>query len=896
MKPYIKNILKYVGVILLFLVVAYAFVPEVISGKIVNQVDITGYQGMSHEMNEWNKANPDNETEWTNSMFGGMPTTTFAAHRHGDWLQPAYDLLLLGKRPATYLFISLLGAFLLLLSLGADVLIAIGGAIAVSFCSYNMQIIQVGHNTKMQAIAFLPWALAAFVFTYRVALGQMKLSKGKSWRTWLPFTVLGSALFACAVSFQVKANHQQITYYLGLMLVLYAIVLFVWLVADKERRAMIGRFFAASALLLTIGLAGVATNTNKLLPVYKYTMQSMRGGSELASASNSESGGLEVDYATEWSYGWEELPNLMIANYNGGASNGAVNIKNSATYDLLVNAGQTNARDLCKSLPLYWGPQPFTAGPMYMGAITIFLFIMGLMLCEGKDKWWLIVTTILAILLGVGRNFMWFTKLFYDYMPLYNKFRTVSMALIILQVTLPVLGFISLDKILKGGVAPKDFKKASTIAAAITAGFCLLVTIVPSLAGSFISASDASNPQYLTEALWIDRRHIFVMDALRSFVLIMASYIILLWGYAQPKQEQKEEAQNVADENPDAVAEADPASVAPGETNRSRRVVAIVCVSVLVLADLFSVGKRYLNSNHFIYPRTFKAQFDKTPVDEEILQDTDLSYRVLDLSSNTFSDARTPYWHKSIGGYSPAKLQRYQELITNVLQPEIEEFYRAAGNAETVSGLQQAVGRLQMLSALNMKYAIIAQDLYPYVNPYANGNAWFVDGQIPVSSPDEALDTVGHVDLTAHAIFEPKDQEALAGAVKLFGAIGEASEADEITLTSYAPNELHYHYSISEPRLVVFSEVFYPDGWTAWLNDGGVKGEDVPVFRADWILRSAVLPAGEHDLVMRFDMKVSHVGTRVSRLTSISVILLLLLSAAACCYCLKKKDEPETTE
>ena len=347
-----KKILYCLGAVLFFLVLAYAFVPQVLSGKIVNQSDISGYVGMSHEMNTWNAAHPDDPTSWTDSMFGGMPTTTISAPRQGDWTQPVYDFLLTGRRPATYLFLSLLGAFLLMLSLGVDGLLAVGGAIAVTFCSYNFQIIQVGHNTKMQAIAFMPWVLAALVYTYRT------IERKK----YFPKALLGAVLFAFALSFQIKANHQQITYYLALMVLLYALVYLVWLLASPERRPLLGRFFAASALLLVLGFAGIATNANKLVPIYKYTPHSMRGGSELAAAGDGAAG-LEMDYATAWSYGWEELPNLLIPNFNGGSSAQAVG-RDSETYRLLKDAGQQNLEQVRKNLPMYWGPQPFTAGPM----------------------------------------------------------------------------------------------------------------------------------------------------------------------------------------------------------------------------------------------------------------------------------------------------------------------------------------------------------------------------------------------------------------------------------------------------------------------------------------------------------------------------------------------------
>ena len=852
MDTVLKKILPYALIVLFFIVIAYAFVPQVLGGKIVNQSDISGYVGMSHEMNEWNKAHPDDPAYWTDAMFSGMPTTVISAPRKGDWTQAIYDTLLTGKRPATYLFIALLGGFLLLLSLGVDTLLAAGGAVAVAFCSYNFQIIQVGHNTKMQAIAFLPWALAAFVFTYRRAF-----KKGKSWKDWLPGTLLGAVLFAFAVSFQVKANHQQITYYLVLMLIIYALVLLMRLAADKARRGLLGRFFAASALLIVLGLAGVATNANKLVPVYKYTAQSMRGGSELASASNAASGGLTLDYATAWSYGWEELPNLMIPNFNGGSSSGAVNPDHSVTAQLFKDAGYTNYREVVKALPLYWGPQPFTAGPMYMGAITVFLFILGLFLCRPEDKWWVVICTLLAVLLSLGSHFMGFTKFFYDHLPFYNKFRTVSMALIVLQTTLPALGFLALDRVLKGETDAAVFKKKGLIAYAIAGGFCLLMLLIPSLAGTFTGDSDAGQQDILVEALQADRRYLLRMDALRSLLLISAVFVLILWGYSVPK---------------DAKKSFDRKTAAGSDAAYARRRTAVLLVCALVLVDLFTVGKRYLSADDFVTPKAFNNQFAKTAVDDIILEDEAVSYRILDLTVDPFNSSRRSYWHKNIGGYSPAKLQRYQELIVKYLTPEIQSIFDASKGIATVSELEEKLPEMPLLSALNLKYIILGDENMPAVNRNAYGNAWFVDGVMAAGGPDEALELVGVTDLRCSAVLEPADAAAVSGAI-----LDASAPGDTISMTSYAPNELHFRYSISGDRMAVFSEVYYPEGWHAWLAD---TGAEVPVLRADWILRAAVLPAGDHELVMRFDPKSVSGSAAVSRASSITIILLLLLAAA----------------
>ena len=801
-----KKILLYAAIVVGLLVLSYAYVPQVLSGKIVNQSDISGWQGMSHEMMEWNAAHPDDQTAWTESMFGGMPTATIHASTKGDWTQKIYDFLLLGRRPATYLFLSLLGAWLLMLALGIHPLIAVGGAIAVTFCSYNLQIIQVGHNTKMQALAFLPWVLAALIFTYN----QIKK------KSWLPMTVLGAALFGLALSFQVKANHPQITYYLALLILIYVIVLVVSLLRGDaglpSGKTKWGRFFTASALLLVLGVAGIATNATKLLPTMEYTPYSMRGGSTAASEGGAGTKGLDLDYATAWSYGWEELPNLLIPNFNGGSSAGAVNPKHSETYDLLKRAGQPNLKEVSKSLPLYWGPQPFTAGPMYMGAITIFLFVLGLFAFKGKEKGWLIVGTILAVLLALGSHFLAFTKFFYAVAPLYNKFRTVSMALVVLQFTLPMLGFLVLDRIVKQPDAAAFFREKGWIAAAITGGFCLLCVLFPGIAGTFSGSVDAGQPDVLVDALAADRRHLLVMDALRSLALIGGAFGLLWWGTSVPKNAPKTFATQP-------------------EMGRGRRLTASGLIALLVLLDLGVAGKRYLSADDFVSPRSFQSQFNKRPVDEMILSDTDPSFRVLDLTVNIFNDSHPSYWHKNIGGYSPAKLQRYQEFIESTLTGEINQLAKALGEAKTVEEAEAALPYLPGLAQMNCRYIILDGEMPPLRYPYAKGNAWF---DVPSSF---------------------------------------AGESPRVTLTSYAPNELRYHYNTPEAARLVFSEVYYPVGWTLTVAD---TGEVIPIELEGTLLRAAQVPAGEHTLVMRFDPPSYRTGAAVSRATSILLILAVL--------------------
>ena len=888
----LKNIGIYAGILLLFIGLAYGFTPQVLDGKIVNQSDIASWKGMANEAVTHNQAHPEDPTAWTNSMFGGMPTTATIDSFEGDWTDAIYDFLLTGRRPASYLLIALIGGFLLMLSIGTSKLVAIAGAIAIAFCSYNMQIIQVGHNTKMQAIAYFPWVLAGVIFTYRAAMRFLDFARNdkkegdveKGWKAWLPQTVLGATLFAFALSMQIKANHLQITYYLAIVIFAYAIGLFIYICLDKARRStLIRRFFAASALLLFIGVVGIATNANKLIPTYEYTQYTMRGGSELSGSGNGHNDkGLDLNYATAWSYGISEMPNLLIPNFNGGSSSGELAM-DSETGKLLKRAGQPNLRQTLKHMPLYWGPQPFTAGPMYMGAITIFLFVLGLILCKGREKWWLVAATVIAVFLAWGNHFMWFTKLWFDYAPMYSKFRTVSMALIVLQVTLPMLGFYVLDRIMKEKYQKKEFMKAGYIAFGITAGFCLLCALIPGLAGSFTGSADAGQPDILVDALIADRQALLKKDAIHSLLLISAVFVLLIWAFRKPK--------------------ADAAGPKGSAVRFGRMSIVAVAVIFLVWIDLASVGKRYLNKSHFVTPKDFTAHYEPRLVDEIIHLDEDPNYRVLDISVNTFNDAIQSYHHKCIGGYSPVKLQRYQDLIDRYITDEIYDVYDATENAATVQEVEAALPELKVVSMLNGKYIILGADFSPVRNPYAYGNAWFVSDFVPAANPDEEIAFIEGTDLRTTAIIGNDFvwvQEAMKNMSGMSAVTSSAPSAlssevetsPSIALSHYAPNELRYEFSTDTERAAIFSEIYYPKGWKAWIEPAGAYGEvrgghyqptseghPVELFRADWMLRGAIIPEGEGQLIMRFEPDSYQLGEDISRASSIALILLLIASA-----------------
>lgn len=867
-----RNILIYLGIFMLFAGLAYGFTPEVLDGKIVDQGDISQWKGMANEAMTYNETHPEDPTAWTNSMFGGMPTTATIDSFEGDWTDWIYDFLLTGRRPASYLLLALIGGFLLMLSLGTDRLVAVAGAIAIAFCSYNFQIITAGHNTKMQAIAYFPWVLAGVIFTYKSALRSFADAQGI--REWLPKTILGATLFAFALSMQIKANHIQITYYLAIVILTYALGLLIYLCINKERRKRLKRFFITSCLLLVMGIVGIATNANKLIPTYEYAEYTMRGGSELTSESETHNqDGLDLEYATEWSYGIEEMPNLLIPNFNGGGSSSPLDIDSETGKFFSEVVGQAEAEEIVKSMPTYWGPQPFTAGPMYMGAITIFLFIMGLILCKGKDKWWLLAATILAILLSWGHHFMGFTRFWFDHVPMYNKFRTVSMILIVLQVTMPMLGFLVLDRIMKQDYSKQKLFRAGGIALALTAGFCLLCILFPGMAGTYSTPDDTAMlggwpkeyQEAFAQALAVDRQAMMKADAVRSFFLILITACLLALPY-----------------------------VKESFRTANMKKILVGAVALVVLFDLWSVGKRYLNKENFITPEDFTEHYRPRPVDEFIHEDTDLDFRVLDVTGNVFNNAIPSYHHKNIGGYSPVKLQRYQDLIENYLHIETQIFSMLL-QEDCEYSVEEILWNMPVTAMLNGKYIIYDSDSAPLENPFAFGNCWFVDSCAYAATPDEEIALLEKVDLRECAVIGDDFRWARE-------KVAPGSLSDEISLTYYAPNELRYSFNSSTERTAIFSEIYYPKGWKAWIEPAGAYGKVVDgryqptaeakatdLFRANWILRGAVIPEGEGQLIMRFEPESYKTGENISRISSILLILLLVLSVGSITYTFLRK-------
>ncbi len=824
----LKIWLPYVAAVALFYVLAYMFTPQVFSGKVVNQSDIASWRGMANEIITYNESHPDQDPAlWTNSMFSGMPATTISLKYDGDFLDIFYNTIhkLTGQRPPSYLLISMVGAFLLFLAFGVNPWLSIVGAVAISFASYNMQIIQVGHNSKMVAIAFMPWVLAAVVYAYR--------KKG----------FLGAILFAFALSFQIKANHPQITYYLAIIVLGYGFAELYNHIAEKK----ILKFLKVSGLLLLLGGLGIASNINHLWPTYEYSKYTMRGGSELAKEQGKQQEGLDIGYATSWSYSPEETPNLFIPNFNGGSSAGELD-RESATYKALKGGGYQGADQIIKQMPLYWGPQPFTAGPMYLGAIMVFLFILALFLIGGAVKWWALGVTLLAVLLSWGSNFLPLTEFFFKYIPMYNKFRTVSMVLVILQILVPLMGVLVIEKLMKSEFSAKKFKTGMISALVLTAGFALLAMIFPSVAGSFTSPADANLPEQIRATLAEDRASLLSADAFRSVLYILAAAAVLWFAFGRREASSKNRVLSPA----------------------KLKYLVYGGIGILVLADMWGAGKRYLNDSHFIKNREFEQQYALRPVDNIILEDKDPNYRVLDISINTFNDSHISYHHKTIGGYSPAKLQRYQDMIDYHIMPEMQKIASSLSSVKTLEEAQIMVDNTEtpVLNMLNSKYIVIGAQNPPLLNNRAMGNCWFVDSIAWVANNLDEINTISDVNLSNTAVVS-EEFRSLAGEITTADA---PAFEDVIKLTNYSPNKLTYQCETTSDRVAVFSEVWYPAGWIATID-----GKPAEIFRANYTLRALKVPAGSKVIEMEFRPESYYKGATYSRIASGALLILLAL-------------------
>ena len=770
-------------IIVLFALISFAYFSPIIEGKRIDGHDVKTWIGMSKEISDFRDSS-GNEALWTNSMFSGMPAYQISVKYSSNLVRYIDKVISLGfPRPANLLFLYLLGFYLLLLSLKVDYRVAAVGAIAYAFSSYFFIIIQAGHMTKAHAIAYLPMVVASVIYTYRGKL------------------LLGGTLTALTVALELYSNHLQITYYLVFILIFIGL----YQLFQDYKSQNLPSFFKRSAVLILAALLATGTCFTRLKTTMDYGKDSTRGKSELTSNIENKTKGLDKDYATQWSYGIAETMTLLIPNFHGGASQGELST-NSETYNALKRS--PNAKKIIKSLPLYWGDQPIVSGPTYAGAIVIFLFLLSLFLLKGRFKYWILSLTVLSIFLAWGKNFMPLTELFLDFFPGYNKFRAVSMILIVAEFTLPLLAFLALNNFIFSDADKLSKQKSLKNAFFITSSITLLFALVPNIFFDFVGFNDsmlASNG-WPVEALQSDRASMLSNDAWRSFFFILLAFLSLFFFL-----KHKVSSNNV-----------------------------ILIFAVLLLFDMWTINKRYLNDSHFIRSSKVKIPYKASQADNFILSDNDPNFRVFNQSVSTFNDASTSYFHKSIGGYHGAKLKRYQELIDSHISK----------------------GNMQVLNMLNTKYFIL-QNGKVNRNPNVLGNAWFIKDTKIVENADAEILALNNFDASSIAIIDKRFKSL----IKEFSSDSLSS----IKLDEYQPNYLKYSSSSKENQIAVFSEVYYDKGWNSYID-----GELVSHFRANYILRAMNIPKGNHTIEFRFEPEIFKIGERISLASSILLIFSLI--------------------
>ena len=824
LKKYLPDVL----VVIIFAVISFAyFFPADLDGRILYRHDSSAGRGAGQETAEYHERT-GKVSRWSNATFSGMPTyQTAPSYQSVSVLNQAvkaYHLWL--PENVWYVFAYLLGFYILLRAFDFRQSLAALGSIVWAFSSYFFIIIAAGHIWKVMALAYLPPMIAGIVLAYR----------GKY--LW------GFIVTAIFAAFEVDANHVQMTYYY-LFIILFMIIAYL---VDAIRKKRMAQFVKATAVCAAGALIGILMNISNLYHTWQYAQESMRGKSELVKkdAANQTSSGLDRDYITQWSYGMDETWTLLVPNAKGGAS-----VPLAANTEAMKKA-DPNFMQIYQQLGQYWGDQPGTSGPVYVGAFVLMLFILGLFVVKGPIKWALLAATILSILLSWGHNFMPFTNFFLDYIPMYSKFRTVASILVIAEFTIPLLAMMALKKIVDEPELLTKKAKFVYISFGLTGGIALLFALMPTLFFSdFISSQELESfksipAEYLSPLesnLRSIRESIFTADCWRSFwIIVIGTLLLFLYKFKKLKAEYM-----------------------------------VGAIAILCLIDMWQVNKRYLNDEMFVEKSVREQAQPMTQTDRQILQDKSLDYRVLNLASNTFNENETSYYHKSIGGYHAAKLRRYQELIDAYISPEMQKMMpaiaKAGGDMTKVNG----DSLFPVLNMLNAKYFIVplqANQTVAIENPYVYGNAWFVDKVTYVKNANEELDTLGKLNLSHEAVADARFQSQL----------GESKNQDStsiVKLTAYEPNQLTYDVRSATGGIVVFSEIFYPE-WTATVD-----GKAVEIGRVDYVLRALNVDKGHHKVVLTFDPK-SVKQTETVAYLSYGVLLLVVLFAV---YFKRKEDK-----
>lgn len=858
MKKILTGILPDIAAILLFAAVSIIYMFPAMQGKTLAQHDSTAGIGAGEEASEYFDRTGE-RTRWTNSLFSGMPTYQMSpSYPAYDILNPVervYHLFLPGY--VWYIFAMMLGFYILMRVLSCNVFVSILGALIWTFSSYFFIIISAGHLWKIMTLAYIPPTIAGMVLIYRDK------------------RLLGAVLTAFFVALQIKSNHIQMSYYFLFVMA----ALFIAFAVEAVKSKRMKQFFISTAILFAAGITGVAVNASNLYHTYQYSKETTRGGSELTGSSDSadKTKGLDRDYITAWSYGLDETFTLLVPNAKGGSTSKGDYVLPMSDSKVAMRKADKEFLSFYRQLPQYWGEQPMTAGPVYVGAFVCLLFVLGLLIVTGPVKWALLAVTILSILLSWGHNFQWFTDLFIDYFPLYSKFRTVSSILVIAEFTIPLLAILGLVEFLRtvneGTLCEKNYcggklsaKSAFYTSFGIIGGLAALFAAVPGILGSVISTNEWYSfndiakqyadagykfPLETFVANLSEMRHAMITsDALRSLLFILAGSLVLILVARK----------------------------------RMKTNIAVVLLTLICLVDMWNVNLRYLSPDMFKIPSAKEAEYQLTDTDKKILEDKSLSYRVLNLASDTFNENHTSYYHKSIGGYHAAKLRRYQELTNEYIIPEMKSVFSAmmksAGDGSSIESKDFPV-----INMLNTRYLIFPGndgETVPVLYPFSCGNAWFVSELIYVGTADQEFDALHHINPANTAVVDKRFADNIQGLEE--GRIKRGDDSD-ILLTEYEPNRLVYEVNSSTGGLAVFSEIYYP-GWTAELD-----GNEIPIGRADYVLRCASIPAGKHTLVMEFNPKSLHVTDTVSIIALVLMVLGLVCALTCQCFIKSRKQK-----
>ncbi len=812
------------ALVLFFVVSALYFAPQ-FRGEVLPQHDVIQYEGMAKDITDMRAATGE-DPQWTGGMFGGMPAYLINVAYPAQLVKRTVgQVVKIMDTPAAFLFFSMVSMWLMLMIFGVNPWVGIVAALAYGLSTYFLLIIGAGHVTKMWALVYAP------------------LMMGGAWMTLRGSIWCGAALTALTASLEIGANHPQITYYF--LVAMAAFWISEGIVSFKEGR--LRNFSLRTAALAAAGILAVGSNFSPLWYTAKHSKETIRGGSELTATAETSQSGLALDYATAWSYGKAETFNLLIPDFMGRES--ATTFPADGETAAVLN--DYGLRGAAQQLPAYWGTQPYTGGPTYLGAAAIFLAALGIALARGRNKWWIIAACVVMILLAWGRNLMGFTEFAFKYLPGYNKFRTVSMTLVIVQWAVPLLGALALMRLWKEEIPRERLMRALAWAAGVTGGLCLLLAVaggtffdfgreksVVEMTDTFHRIFEANNMQsYIdrgmdvewaeatADAMAADRAAMMQADAWRSLVMILLAA----------------------------------GGVALFALRRINKYVLTGLLAGVMLLDLVPVDLRFLAHDKFESAR--RRQVTASAADKAIMQDKEPGYRVLNLTVSPFNDATTSYFHRSVGGYHGAKLARYQDLIDRYL-----------------SGIDDGV-----LDMLNTRYLIVPgqnNQPEPRLRTTANGAAWFVDRLVAGETPQQEIDLLGTTDLKTTAVVNPRDK-AFAEEWQAGSTGADTALVRSIALTEYRPNRLKYEYTAPEEAVAVFSEIFYDHGWTAYVD-----GEEMPYFRADYVLRAMKLPAGKHTVEWRFRAPG---WTAVEGVTLAASLVILLGAVAALVYCFRKK-------